>query len=119
MPTAARRGVPASNGTLAESAVRTIVKARGSAQIAGGRNLDRSHLHKVLEGASGRIGTIDLNVGYDIMDNLRLDVGAQNLFNTYPNETDPQARLNFDKYSHLSPYGINGGYYYVKLTSTF
>jgi iron complex outermembrane receptor protein len=61
----------------------------------------------------------DLNIGYDIKENLRLDIGANNLFNSYPNETDPQARLNFDKYSHLSPYGINGGYYYAKLTSTF
>lgn len=61
----------------------------------------------------------DLNVGYFLKESLRLDVGANNLFNHYPNKTDPNERLNFDQYSHLSPYGINGGYYYVKLTAYF
>jgi len=61
----------------------------------------------------------DLDVGYDLSDKLRLDLGANNLFNHYPNKTDPLERLNFDQYSHLSPYGINGAYYHVRLSATF
>jgi len=61
----------------------------------------------------------DLDVGFYARDNLRIDVGANNLFGTYPNKTDPRARLSFDQYSHVSPYGINGTNVFARLTSTF
>ena len=63
----------------------------------------------------------DLDVGFHFNDKLKLSVGANNLFNVYPNEIPAEVyrNLNYDRYSHVSPYGINGGYYHVRLSSTF
>jgi len=60
----------------------------------------------------------DLDIAYKINRHTTLAIGANNLFNKYPNQTNPNARSNFDQYPHLSPYGINGGYYYTRLTVT-
>jgi len=42
-----------------------------------------------------------------------------NLFNSYPRRipTGVYQNLsgNFDRYSHLSPFGINGGAYYLRV----
>jgi iron complex outermembrane receptor protein len=63
----------------------------------------------------------DLDIGYNFSEHLKLDVGASNLFNVYPNKVPASVyqSLNYDQYSHVSPYGINGGYYYVKLSAAF
>jgi iron complex outermembrane recepter protein len=70
----------------------------------------------------------DLEISYDINDAVRVSIGADNLFNAYPPTTldwvrQEQLNLNSNayatKYSTLSPYGINGGYYYGRLTYSF
>ncbi len=70
----------------------------------------------------------DLELGYEITDSVKVALGANNLFNQYPagvNATNRQQLLNLNsngfvtKYSTLSPFGINGGYYYGKLTYSF
>jgi len=58
----------------------------------------------------------DLDVAYKINRNVTVAIGANNLFNKFPNQTNPNAEPNFDLYPHLSPYGINGGYYYARVT---
>ena len=60
----------------------------------------------------------DLDTGYRFSKQLKINVGATNLFNKTPNKI-PSAvyqNLNYDQYSHVSPYGINGGFYYARLT---
>ena len=42
-----------------------------------------------------------------------LAVGAENVFDTYPRR-NPYARALGAKYPHSSPYGFNGGFYYVR-----
>jgi len=63
----------------------------------------------------------DLDVGYRFNERLTIDIGADNLFNVYPQKIAAAVyqNLNYDKYSHVAPFGINGGYYYVRLTSSF
>ncbi len=63
----------------------------------------------------------DLDVGYNFTDHIKLNVGANNLFNVYPNKVSSSVyqSLNYDQYSHVSPYGINGGYYYLRLSASF
>jgi iron complex outermembrane receptor protein len=70
----------------------------------------------------------DLEIRYRINKSWTAAVGANNLFNTYPNQysaayvaqeralPDPAA---VSIYPAFSPFGINGGYYYGKLTYTF
>jgi iron complex outermembrane receptor protein len=57
-----------------------------------------------------------------------VSVGANNLFNKYPNQVNgrllAQERANLDNaavtvYPSFSPFGINGGYYYARLGYRF
>ena len=70
----------------------------------------------------------DLEVGYRVTESLKLSVGANNLFNTYPDKKNEALladyRSHLDNtavaiYPSFSPFGINGGYYYGKLSFSF
>jgi len=65
----------------------------------------------------------DLEFGLEATSALKFTVGAKNLFNRYPNKknSDLLAAYNADNnnaavaiYPGFSPFGIDGGYYYVK-----
>jgi len=74
----------------------------------------------------------NLDIGYQFTENLKLSVGAQNLFNRFPNQLnstllehlnvyggqlgDPTA---VEHYPFFSPFGIDGGFYYVKASYKF
>jgi len=63
----------------------------------------------------------DLEVGYELAPRLTLTLGAQNLFNEYPDKTNP---VNFNMnsfngaqiYNSASPFGLSGGNYYARLS---
>ncbi len=70
----------------------------------------------------------DMDVSYKVSKTLSVTVGANNLFNTYPDGMNKDLvaawRANLDnsavqKYPSFSPFGINGGYYYAKANFTF
>jgi iron complex outermembrane recepter protein len=70
----------------------------------------------------------NLDVGYALTKSLTMSVGAQNLFNRFPNKINgtilsrEQAAgdyTNVTQYPIFSPYGINGGFYYAKVTYRF
>ena len=61
---------------------------------------------------------LDAEAGYKVTDNLELIVGAQNLFDQYPVD-NPWAGIVGAKYGERSPYGFNGGFYYVKARFTW
>jgi iron complex outermembrane receptor protein len=70
----------------------------------------------------------DLEVGYKLNNAWSLAVGANNLFNTYPNGINPgllaEQRGNNDNAAvtvlpSFSPFGINGGYYYARANYKF
>jgi iron complex outermembrane receptor protein len=59
---------------------------------------------------------------------VKLTIGANNLLNYYPNRVNGLLREHYLKnnsngyvtqYPSFSPFGINGGYYYGKITYTF
>ena len=65
----------------------------------------------------------DLEVSYQLNKAWTLSVGANNLFNQYPNHVNAsllaEQRANLDNaavtvYPSFSPFGINGGYYYLR-----
>jgi iron complex outermembrane receptor protein len=78
-----------------------------------------------------RIGaafTTDLELSYQWNRAWSVSVGANNLFNKYPNQVNgrllAQERANLDNaavtvYPSFSPFGINGGYYYARLGYRF
>jgi iron complex outermembrane recepter protein len=72
----------------------------------------------------------DLDVGFRVTPQLRLNAGANNLFNTRPpgvpnvpngsGGVQPADGNNvYGEPAQFSPYGIDGGYYYGRVTVTF
>ena len=58
---------------------------------------------------------VDLEVGFPL-NNVTLSVGAQNIFNTYPDENRTAVDGgNGNRYGQFGPFGFNGGYYYVRI----
>ena len=61
---------------------------------------------------------VDAEAAYSFNTDLTLTIGAQNLFDTYPDE-NPGARSGVgNRYSQFTPFGFNGGFYYARLTWT-
>jgi len=70
----------------------------------------------------------DLEVSYKVTPAWTLAIGANNLFNEYPDQVNPKIletqRANLDNgavtiYPGFSPIGINGGYYYARASFKF
>ncbi|MDX2221705.1 MAG: TonB-dependent receptor [Rhodospirillaceae bacterium] len=63
---------------------------------------------------------IDAEVGFQVTDAVRFAVGANNLLDEYP---DKDRRLgqqaNGIVYPQFSPFGFNGGFYYVRVAANF
>jgi iron complex outermembrane receptor protein len=86
-----------------------------------------------VNGTVEKIGTTaitDLDVGYQLTESLKVNVGANNLFNhkapTVPNIPDGAGGVRpadgsnvYDNPLGFTPWGINGGYYYARVTYTF
>jgi iron complex outermembrane receptor protein len=74
-------------------------------------------------------GITDVEVAYRLTSQIKLSVGANNLFNQFPPSTPNASNggriepVNGALVSGVpygfSPYGINGGYYYGRVTFTF
>ncbi|WP_240633781.1 TonB-dependent receptor plug domain-containing protein [Caulobacter flavus] len=62
----------------------------------------------------------DLDIAWDVRPNTNIAIGANNLFDQYP---DKIGIVNADQgtlqYGLFSPFGITGGYYYARLTQRF
>jgi len=65
----------------------------------------------------GRVIT-DLDIGYRLNERLRCLWGANNLFNIFPTKFGLTVvqNLNYDRYSHLSPFGVTFGAYDLTLS---
>jgi len=70
----------------------------------------------------------DLEASYQFNRAWTISLGANNLFNEYPDQVNPQLlaeqRANLDNgavtiYPAISPFGINGGYYYARVALKF
>ena len=62
----------------------------------------------------------DLDVSYDVSSRTTVGVGANNLFDTYPDRigiVDP--KTGQFQYGYFSPFGVTGGFYYARLTQRF
>ena len=57
---------------------------------------------------------VDMEVGFPFND-ITLSVGAQNIFNTFPDENPYAAQGVGNRYGQFGPFGFNGGYYYVRI----
>ena len=65
---------------------------------------------------------VDADLGYQITKNVMVAVGADNLFNTFPDRQTKDANISFGRFIYsrnVSQFGQNGGFYYGKLQLTF
>lgn len=62
--------------------------------------------------------TVDAEVGYEVIDGLEIAAGAQNLFDTFPT-LNPFAGIVGAQYGERSPFGFNGGSYYIRARFQF
>ena len=58
--------------------------------------------------------TLDVDVSYYLYHNLRLAVGAKNIFDNRA-DTNPYADIAGAQYPATSPQGLSGGFYYLRL----
>lgn len=70
----------------------------------------------------------DLEISYKVLESVKLTIGANNLFNKFPDKINQAYRNTFlaanangfvTQYPTFSAFGINGGYYYGKIAVTF
>lgn len=66
----------------------------------------------------GGITLVDVSATYQATDNIKIRVGAENVFDTYPDEAVFQASRGL-VYSRNAPYDTNGGQYYVRFEANF
>ena len=59
----------------------------------------------------------DLNLGFELSESLKLNVGSNNLFNVYPDQQDDWTEAG--GYWDSVQMGFGGAYYYTKLNFTF
>lgn len=61
----------------------------------------------------------DLDVGYDLTEHVTLSVGANNLFDSYPDRNGIIASDGSGAYGNFAPFGLSGGFYYARASVTF
>ena len=64
----------------------------------------------------------DLDIGYDanrILQGLKFNIGANNLFNSFPERSEDSSVGGVVKYSFNAPEGANGAYYYAQVGYDF
>ncbi len=58
----------------------------------------------------------NLALTYDLTDTFSLTVGADDLFDVYPDKIGPiDANSGMGEYGNFSPFGISGGFYYTRV----
>ncbi len=57
----------------------------------------------------------DLDIGYDLSERITLSVGANNLFDTYPDRNGIIAYDGSGAYGSFAPFGLSGGFYYGRV----
>ncbi|MFQ5889613.1 MAG: TonB-dependent receptor domain-containing protein [Gemmatimonadota bacterium] len=63
-------------------------------------------------------GLVDLELGYEIVRGVRWSIGAQNLFNTYPDQHEKPSNRDGERFifsRRVTQFGSNGGFYFTRL----
>jgi len=58
---------------------------------------------------------VDAEASYQFNENIKVIVGAQNLFDEVPEQNPGAAAGVGNRYSQFSPFGFNGAYYYLRV----
>ncbi|MDB5475782.1 MAG: TonB-dependent receptor [Phenylobacterium sp.] len=86
-----------------------------------GKLIQRS-TNPLLDETISPAGLADVDLSYQVTPKLRVAIGANNITNVYPDVVQPANRGGanpFTYFNQYSPYGIAGGFYYLKLNAEF
>ena len=64
----------------------------------------------------------DADLGYQFTKNFQLSIGADNIFNTFPDKNTKANNISLGRFVYnrnVTQFGLNGGFYYGKLELTF
>ena len=61
----------------------------------------------------------DIDAAYDLTEHLTVALGANNLFNVYPDKNGVQDAGGAYEYGQFAPFGLGGAYYYTRLAYNF
>ncbi len=117
--------------TLGKASVNLVEKIYGPASE--WENDDGDNPANALEyfrSETGVTAITNLDLGYQFTHYFRMNIGALNLFDRYPDKLNGTLRSHLDnlayndnlgvqQYPSFSPIGIDGGFYYVKATFSF
>jgi iron complex outermembrane receptor protein len=62
---------------------------------------------------------LDLDFGYEIIPGLKLSVGGNNILNTFPDEHQKDTNRSNERFIYsrrVTQFGMNGGFYYGRIT---
>ena len=60
----------------------------------------------------------DLDLSYELRGGVRLAVGGNNIFNTYPDQQVKPANISLGRFIYsrrVTQFGMNGGFYYARM----
>jgi iron complex outermembrane recepter protein len=123
------RGQPKNNLNLTGSYAFRDLTVNARAQRYGEFFVQSASANRDEDQEFGAKWVADLSVGYRFLGRLTATIGADNLFNTYPDrfaippEPSPtvggSAFFGINPYSGQTPFGFNGRYVYTRLSLTF
>jgi iron complex outermembrane receptor protein len=99
----------------ARAGATSLITEEGVACSAGANGCAARFLDNVVEPKV----IIDLEAGYKLTEGIKLSIGANNLFNTYPSKLKSASQVAGQLFNAYSPYGISGGFYYGRVNFNF
>jgi iron complex outermembrane receptor protein len=112
------KGIPQQNMSASASYAVGPVKVLGRVRYYGSWTDSTGNTTGELLQSFGSINMVDVAASYDVLYHLTVTVGADNVFNSYPDQATFQASRGLI-YSRNSPYSTDGGLYYVRLNARF
>ena len=112
------KGIPSQNVSASASYAVGPVKVLGRLRYYGSWTDSTGNTTGELLQSFGSINMVDVAVSYDFLSRLTLTVGADNVFNSYPDQATFQSNRGLI-YSRNAPYSTDGGLYYVRLNARF
>jgi iron complex outermembrane receptor protein len=111
-------GIPQQNVTASATYAFGRVKLGTHARYYGAWTDSTGNTTGNLTQRFGAVTFVDVRVDVDLTSNLSVAVGADNIFDKYPDEALFQASRGLI-YSRNAPYGTDGGSYYLRLNARF
>jgi iron complex outermembrane recepter protein len=108
--------IPKSRGNIQWT--HAVGRWSGFARVNYFGKLHEYYLALSLDTAMASETTVDVQVNFDATDSLRISLGAENMFDSFPTKASTRTLFG-NTYPVSAPNGFDGGFYYAKLGYNF